>query len=524
MTSTAAACASHDGARAGGRSRRWLRSVALLPLALLLAGCEVGPNFLAPAAPKVSGYTPRPLPVSTAAAPVHGGKAQRFVRSLNIPGDWWRLFHSQPLDRLVKQALRANPDIASAQAALRESQENLYAGEAGLFPNVGANVQAEREAVSGVAFGLPGRNFTLNLTTAQVSVGYVPDVFGGIRRQIESLAAQAEYQRFEVEATYLTLSANVVATAIQEASLRGQIATTEQTIKVETQALGLVQRQFAVGAAPKSNVLQQQATLAQTRANLPPLEKQLAQTRDKLARLIGQFPSQPIGASFKLASLKLPEDLPVSLPSNLVRQRPDVQAAEAQLHAASANVGVAIANQLPQFSITAALGGEAHGPAELFQPGSLIWNMVGGITQKLFDAGQLAHKKRAAIAALDKAAAQYRGTVLTAFQNVADALRALQFDAQSLRAQSQAERAAYASYNLAQEQFKLGATDYLTLLDAERTWEQARVRLVQAQANRFADTAALFQALGGGWWHRNDVPPPPSSEHLTPPLLSALRH
>lgn len=499
------------------------RALTLLPLALL-AGCEVGPNFRPPAAPDVSRYTPQPLPVRTAAVRVHGGKAQRFVRNMDIPGDWWRLFHSQPLDRLVTQALRANPDIASAQAALREAQENLYAGEGALYPNVGAGLQAERESVSGAAFGLPGRHFTLNLTTAQVSVGFVPDVFGGTRRQIESLAAQAQYQRFELEATYLTLSSNVVATAVQEASLRAQIATTRQTIQVETQALGLVQRQFQVGAAPKWNVLQQQATLAQTRATLPPLQKQLGQTRDKLARLIGQFPSQPIAARFQLASLQLPEDLPVSLPSNLVRQRPDVRAAEAQLHAASANVGVAIADQLPQFNITGGFGGESTGFAGLFQPGSLIWSMVGNISQKLFDAGQLAHKKRAAVAALDQAAAQYRGTVLTAFQNVADALRALQSDAEALRAQTEAERAAYASYSLAQQQFKLGAIDYLTLLDSERTWDQARLNLVQAQANRFADTAALFQALGGGWWHRHDVPPPPSSEHLTPPLLSALRH
>lgn len=499
------------------------RTLTLLPMALL-AGCEVGPNFHSPAAPGVSGYTPQPLPVSTAAAPVHGGPAQHFVRNLDIPGEWWTLFHSQPLDRLVKQALHANPDITSAQAALREAQENLYAGQGALYPSIGAGVQAEREAVSGVALGRPGTNFTLNLTTAQLSVGFVPDVFGGTRRQIESLAAQAQYQRFQLEATYLTLTANVVATAVQEASLRGQIATTEQTIQVESQALGLIQRQFQVGAAPKSNVLQQQATLAQTRANLPPLQKQLAQTRDKLARLIGQFPSQPIGATFQLASLQLPESLPVSLPSNLVRQRPDVQAAEAQLHAASANVGVAIANQLPQFNITGAFGGEAGGFAGLFQPGAMIWNMVGGISQKLFDAGQLAHKKRAAVAALDQAAAQYRSTVLTAFQNVADALRALQTDAEALHAQSQAERAAYASYNLAQQQFKLGAIDYLTLLNAERTWDDARLRLVQAEANRFADSAALFQALGGGWWHRADVPPAPGDDHLTPPLLSALRH
>ncbi len=499
------------------------RYLPLLPL-LMLAGCKVGPDFHTPPAPSETGYLPEKLPVQTVSTPVPGGKAQRFVQAMDIPGEWWTLFHSKPLNHLVTQALRANPDIDAAQAALREARENMYAGEGALFPSVDARVQAEREAVSGAALGQPGKNFTLNLTTAELSVGYVPDVFGGTRRQIESLAAQTGYQLFQLEATYLTLTSNVVATAVQEASLRGQIERTEQTIKVQSQALQLVQQQFQFGAVPKSDVLQQQATLAQTRANLPPLQKRLGQTRDQLARLIGQSPSKPIGATFTLASLKLPGDLPVSLPSTLVRQRPDVRAAEAQLHAASADVGVAIANQLPQFTITAALGGEAGGFAGLFQPGSLIWSAVGGISQKLFDAGTLAHKKRAAVAALDRAAAQYRGTVLTAFQNVADALRALQSDAEALRAQAAAERAAYASFDLAQRQFKLGAIDYLTLLNAERTWDDARVRLVQAQANRYADTAALFQALGGGWWHRNDVKPGPGPDHLTPPLLSAARN
>lgn len=501
-----------------------ITTASLLASLVFLAGCKVGPDFQSPAAPTAAGYTPELLPVSTSAAKVHGGEAQHFVRDLDIPGQWWELFHSQPLDRLVVQALKANPDIDAAQAALRQAQENLYAGQGALFPSLGANVQAERQALSGVAFGQPGRNFTFNLTTAQLSVSYAPDVFGGTRRQIESLAAQAEYQGFQLEATYLTLTSNVVAEAVNEASLRGQIAATEQSIKVEEESLGLVERQFAVGAAAKASVLSQQATLAQTRATLPALQKQLAQSRNRLARLIGQDPSRVIAAQFELGSLQLPVEIPVSLPSNLVRQRPDVRAAEAQLHQASANVGVAIANQLPQFSITAGLGGEAGGFAGLFQPGSLIWSMAGSISQTLFDAGTLAHKKRAAVAALDQAAAQYRSTVLSALQNVADALRALQSDADAVRAQTEAERAAFASLQLAREQFKLGALDYLTLLNADRTWEQARISLVQSQANRFADTAALFQALGGGWWNRSDVPPPPSRDVLTPPLLSAFQH
>jgi NodT family efflux transporter outer membrane factor (OMF) lipoprotein len=294
---------------------------------------------------------------------------------------------------------------------------------------------------------------------------------------------------------------------VQEASLRGQIAATRDIIRLETNQLNLVQRQFALGAAARSDVLQQQATLTATQATLPGLEKQLAQTRDQLTALLGRFPNQEPAARFDLAGLQLPVALPLSLPSQLVEQRPDVRAAEATLHAASANVGVAIANQLPQFSITGQVGTEALGFTNLFTPATAVWSIVGGVTQTLFDAGTLLHKKRAAVAAFDQAAAQYRSTVIKAFQNVADALRALQADAAALRAQAEAEQTAAASLELARDQFRLGAITYLVLDNAERTYQQAHINLVQAQAERFSDTAALFQALGGGWWHRNDVAP-----------------
>ncbi len=501
------------------RRHAWLTAV------LLFAGCAVGPDFHRPTAPLGAGYTPGKPANPEATADTKGGAAQRFDIGQDIQGDWWALFHSEPLDRLVQRALKANPDIDAAQAALRQARENAYAGEGALFPTASASFQPERERLGGAEFGQPNVSPTFSLVTAQLSVSYAPDVFGGTRRQIERLRSQAEYQRFELEATYLTLTSNIVVAAINEASLRGQIEATQQIIKAEADQLDVVRQQLAAGGASRADLLSQQATLAQSRATLPPLRKQLAQQRDQLTALVGGFPSQELDASFDLADITLPTDLPVSLPSQLVEQRPDVRAAEAQFHAASASLGVAIANQLPQFNIGATLGTAALGFTNLFTPATGVWSILGGVTQTLFDAGTLLHKKRAAAAALDEAAAQYRSTVIKAFQNVADALRALQFDADTLHEQAAAEKAASDSLALARVQYQAGAISYLTLLNADRTWQQARLSLVQAEAARFADTAALFQALGGGWWHRTDVVAGANGpDHLTPPLAAALQH
>ena len=499
------------------------RTHATLAMGLLLAACAVGPDFHRPAAPEVDGYTPETPANPEATANANGGAGQRFESGQDLQGEWWTLFHSAPLDQLVQRALKANPDIDAAQAALRQARENVYVGEGALFPTASASFQPERERLSGASFGAPNLSPTFSLVTAQLSVSYAPDVFGGTRRQIESLRAQAEYQRFELEATYLTLTSNLVVAAINEASLRGQITATEEIIKAEADQLDVVRQQLAAGGASRADLLSQQATLAQSRATLPPLRKQLAQQRDQLTALVGSFPSQELDASFDLAGLTLPVDLPLSLPSQLVEQRPDVRAAEAQFHAASANLGVAIANQLPQFSIGGTLGTTAVGFTNLFTPATGVWSILGGVTQTLFDAGTLLHKKRAAAAALEQAAAQYRSTVIKAFQNVADALRALQFDADTLHEQAAAEKSASDSLALSRVQYQAGAISYLTLLNADRTWQQARISLVQAEAARFADTAALFQALGGGWWHRTDVAADPNGpDHLTPPLAAAL--
>ena len=485
----------------------------------LLAACAVGPDFKPPPAPAVGGYTPETHPATTTSANVAGGAAQTFVVGRDIPAEWWKVFHSKEIDSLIAEALRANPNLQAAQAALWQAKENLYASAGKLLPSVDAAGSAASQQFSQAEFGLTGPPLIFNLYQATVNVAYTPDVFGGQRRQIEANAALAEQQRFALEATFLTLTANVVTAAIQEASLRGQIEATKEIIKAETDQLDVVRNQFEVGATTRADVLTQESEVAATEATLPPLQKQLEQQHHVLLALIGRFPSQEHGGHLQLTSLRLPTALPVSVPSQLVEQRPDVRAAEAQLHQASALVGVAIANRLPQLSLTAQYGSMALTPAGLFTPASAIWSVGLAGTQPIFHGFSLLHQERAAKAAYDMAEAQYRNTVLAAFQNVADALRALQLDAATLKAQQRAVRAASDTFDLSRGQYRLGAITYVTLLNAERSYEQARLALVQAQAARYADTAALFAALGGGWWNRSDVVPDPLSPE--PQLVQA---
>jgi len=481
----------------------------------LLSACAVGPDFERPAAPDVAGYTSSPQIEQTASSDVVGGAAQRFVEGLDIPGQWWILFHSSAVNSLIEEALKNNPTLPAAEAALRQAWENLYAQQGAFFPTIVASFSPSRNktatgAVTPVAAsGSP----YYSLYTGQVTVSYAPDVFGGTRRQVESLTATAEFQRFQLEAAYLTLTSNVVAAAVQEASLRGQIAATEEIIKIQTDSLGILRKQFELGQVAGADVAAVEATLAQAQATLPPLQKQLAVQRDLLTALIGRLPSQQPAEKFELASLQLPRDLPVSLPSKLVDQRPDVRSAEAQLHAASAQIGVAIAATLPQFTLTANAGTASNMISQFITtPGTAFWSIGGNVAQTVFDAGTLLHKKRAADAAFDQAAAMYRSTVIAAFQNVADSLHALQSDADTLKAAHAAERSALKSLEIARRQLELGAIGYLGLLTAENTYNTALIALVQAQAARYADTAALFQALGGGWWNRHDVAPQKASD------------
>ncbi len=484
-----------------------LTAPASLLTAVLLAGCAVGPDFHPPAPPRRAGYSVTPLPDRTASAAGPDGVAQHLLAGSDIPGQWWTLFRSPTLDALIKRSLEANPTLAAAQASLRGAEENELAQRGSFFPSIGLgisdskNLTATRSLAPASASGSP----SYSLFTARVAVSYAPDVFGLSRRTVEAYAAQAENRRYQLEAAYLTLTSNVVMAAVEEAGLRAQIAAQQDVIQVDMQLYGIIGHQVAVGEVARAALLQQQAVLAQAQEMLPPMRRQLAIEDDALKALAGAFPNDPPAFRFNLASLHLPADLPVSLPAHLVAQRPDILAASATLHAASAGIGIAVANRLPQFPLTAAFGTSPNAIGNAFTPYNQFYEIVAGAAAPIFEGGKLLHRQRAAEAQFDVAAARYRQTVISAFQNVSDALRALQADADTLRAAQQAEGAASRSLSIARQQVKQGAIAYYSLLSVEQTYQATRLAVVKAEVSRLSDTAALFQALGGGWWNRTDV-------------------
>ena len=488
-----------------------IRKSRVLPVSaavavLFVAGCAVGPNFKKPAAPSVTDYTASTLSTTIGVQNVAGGEAQRFATGSDISADWWTLFHSAPLNALIEHSLKNNPDLKAARAALSVARENVLAQRGVYYPSVAADASASRQRQSvQIAPALNSNAFLYNLFTPEVTVSYVPDVFGLNRRTGESLQAQEQQVRFQMIATYTTLTANVVDTAIQESSLQMQVDVTRQLIDSSSDVVKILQYQFAKGYASQLDLAAQQSQLAQVAATLPPLVKQLGQLHDLLAVLTGRFPSQPSDERLDLSSLQLPEELPVSLPSALVQQRPDVLQAEATLHDASAKIGIAVANRLPNIVLSANAGSTAAAIDQLFTSGTGFWAVGAEVTAPIFQGGALLHQERAAKAAYTQAAEQYRSTVLTAFQNVADTLTALEQDAEALKAAAAAADAAKVTLDLAHRQWEGGYAGYLALLSAEQADQQAQINLVQARASRYADTAALFQALGGGWWHRTDM-------------------
>jgi len=480
-----------------------VNGAVIVAAAAVLGGCAVGPDYHAPEAPVVGTYTEKPQPERTESAPVQGGDAQRFELGARISADWWTLFGSPELDALIQTALSGQPTLAAAQAALRQAEENVKAQYSVLYPSVDAGLSARRQRISGASFGNPSAPSTVfNLYNASVSVTYAIDVAGGARRELEALEAGVDFQRLQVEATYLTLAANVATTAFREASLREQIRATREISEAQDAQLKIAEKQFALGAISGSDLLGQRAQAAQTRAFLPPLERALAQTRNQLAVLTGKLPFEAKLPDLDFSSFRLPRDLPLSVPSELLRQRPDVRQAEAILRQNNARIGVAEALMFPQLTLTGSYGTLATTTGNLFNPGTQIWNLGANLLQPIFHAGRLQAQKRGAEAAYDQAFAQYRQTVLTAFQDVADVLNALEFDAATLKAQAEAEAAARESLEVTQQQLKFGAASYLQLFNAQRQHSLAKSALVQAQAARYADTVALFQALGGGWWNR----------------------
>jgi NodT family efflux transporter outer membrane factor (OMF) lipoprotein len=481
------------------------RQVLALGSVIALAGCAVGPNFHRPAEPTTDSYTAQKQPTVLGGAASDGGSAptdagtQTFITGQEPPAQWWHEFGSPDLDALVAEALHANPNVQAAEAALRQAQENVAAGRGAYFPQVqlAGAASRNRNAVQVLAPTLTSGAPIFNLYTPQVSVSYIPDLFGANRRQVESLQAQAQASDDEYDAAYLTLAANVVTAAVQEAGLRAQIAATQQIIDTELESVQVMRHQLELGAIAEADLLAEESALALLQASLPPLQKNLDQQRDMLAVLTGHLPSDPPAAQFELDAITLPTTIPLSVPSKLVERRPDVRAAEAQLHAATANVGVAIANMLPQITLTGSLGSVATSTGMIFAGQSEFWSAGASLSQTLFAGGTLLHRERAARAALDQAGDEYRAAVLTAFQNVADALRALAADADAVQAADRAATLSQASLDIARRQYEIGAVNSLSLLSAQQTYQQALINRAQARTNRYLDTAALFQALGG---------------------------
>lgn len=470
--------------------------LCLVAMGPLLAACTVGPDFQKPPAPATTAYTKAAVTVPDS----------RLAMAHDIAADWWTLFHSAPLDALIRQAMTQNPDLAAAQASLRMAMENVKAQSAAFYPTVTVGLDASRNKQGAqLSPVLATPQLLYSLYQAQAVFSWTPDIWGGNRRSVEALQAQADAQKYQLEATYVALAANVTAAAIQEASLRAQIDATQAVIQDEQDILAIEQKQHALGQISGQEIAAQESVLAQTEQSLAPLQKQLAQQRDLLTRLAGRYPADEIEQSFLLDRLTLPQELPLSLPAGLVEQRADIRVAEENLHAVSAQIGVAIAARLPNITLSANAGSVATQLGQLFGPGNGFWSVGGGLAGPVFDAGQLAHREDAAKAAYDLASAQYRSTVLSAFQNVADALHALESDGEAVRLSAAAETAVAKNLSLARAQLAAGQVARLALLNAEVADQQARLAIVSARAVQLTNAAALIEALGGGWWNRPEA-------------------
>ncbi|MGD9541625.1 efflux transporter outer membrane subunit [Methylocystis sp.] len=516
-----------DLSRPRAGAARIRRAATVAWLAASLSGCMVGPDFIKPPAPDAPHFTPEKT--------TSPGLGQRFAEGRDIPEDWWTLYRSKPLDTLVREALEHNPSLESAEAAIRIAYFNAEAQRGALLPQVGIlanesqNIQSNNRALSAINQSLFNQYFpspyniitrqptpspfTTNpnapygLFLKQLSITYAPDIWGLNRRSLESLEAQTEQAAFQMEAARLALTSNVVVAAIQEASIRGQIEATKNIITILKDSLEILNRQYSFGSIAKADVVAQEAALAQAEQALPPLEKQLALQRDLLTALAGRFSFDQVEQKFSLTRLKLPVTVPVSVPSSLVEQRPDIRAAEANLHAATAAVGVARASRLPNITLSANLGASAFHLAQLFAPGTGFYTFAANAAQPLFDGMTLLNKERSAVAALEQADAQYRSTVVNAFQNVTDALRSLQSDARAVETARKSEDAAKRSLDIVRMQLKYGQVSQIAVFTAQRIYFSASLLRVQAEATRLADTAALFMALGGGWWNREPDAP-----------------
>ncbi len=492
--------------------RRYVIRVAVRPVLWLglaylciMTGCAVGPNFERPKPPAVERYTSGPTTTVTVPA---DGKAQSLREGAEVAADWWRLFNSPKVDAVVNDAIANNQGLQAAQAGLRQSREILRAGYGVFYPQLNAVGEASRQKSSPAETGGKIPSSIFNLFTLSATVSYALDIFGGERRAVENLGAQMDYQHAVVSATYITLSGNVVNAMIAQAGYQEEIDATEQLIGLQQEQIRITEAQAQAGTVPFANVLALRSQLASLEATLPPLKQKIAQTRHLIATLVGRTPAEWEPQQIAMADLTLPEDLPITLPSELVRRRPDILAAEAQLHSASAEIGVATAALFPSFTLNGQYGTAANTTGGLFKTDSRFWSIGGNITAPLFRGGSLWYGRKAAIDAYQASQANYRQTVLSAFAQVADTLRALEHDAETLQAQSQALGAAEESLRLIQANYKAGTVSYVQVIIANSLYNQAKIGYVQAQAQRFQDTVALFVALGGGWWDAENVTEP----------------
>ncbi len=488
---------------ANPHARDYLKTLCVL-LACCLTACAVGPDFVRPDALASRHYTYEEEPGGTIAA---AGGAQRFARGAKIAADWWRLFSCSKLDAVVRQAIADNPTLQAAQASLRQSEDNLRAGYGIFYPQLGASFQPTRQQFSPARFGEISGPSTFSLYTLSTTVTYVLDVFGGERRTVEGLGAQVDVQYYNAQGAYLTLSGNIVNAIVAAAAYSAEIEATQQLVGFLEEQTNVTAAQARAGVVPYANLLSIQTQLATTEATLPPLRQQLAHTRHLLATLAGAAPADWAPPRLTLTELTLPADLPVSLPSDLVRQRPDILMAEAQLHAASAQIGVATAAMFPSFTLNADYGLNSTSLSTLFAGSAAFWTMGAALATPLIQGPTLWYQRKAAIDAYQQALANYRQTVLAALAQVADALDALEHDAETLKSQSLALNSAAEALHLIQANYEAGTVNYVQVLIADYQYQQANLGYIQAMGQRLQDTAALFVALGGGWWTAQENAP-----------------
>lgn len=471
-------------------SSRQLRDRCLVALVCcFLTSCAVGPDFVTPPMPESTSFTKE-----TTASP---GNGQVFVAS-DVSSHWWEAFGSPGLNALVEKALTNSPTLEAAGALIAAANFAADAQMGALFPQISGTSTDTRQMSSLLTTGNLANQRPYNFFSKQLSLSFTPDIWGGIRRSIESLEAQAERRKFEYEAARLTLIANLVQAAAQEASLRGQIAATKRIIDLEQDYLVLIERQYAAGAASGTDISAQQAALAQSRQNLPFLEKQLAYQRNRLTALTGRNSYDEVSQTFDLAGLTLPKSMPLRLPAEVVAKRPDIRAAAADVHAFSAQVGVAVAARLPNLTLTANVGTSALKYVELFTPGTGFYSYGATLAQPIFRGMTLLNQQREAEAELDAAKGRYRSTVVNAFQNVADSLRALQFDAKSVTAARAAEAASRRFFDQTRMRKGAGGATQLAVLIAQQSYQRALLTRIQSEAERISDAAGFFMAIGGG--------------------------